>query len=212
MVKLVNRDKIIDRAEEINLDTDFDLAQKIVSNLGSYMVKHNVGALAAPQIGYPYRIFCIMYKTKKKTDIKAYINPVVISTKDSVLVRQKCENLPGEEFICHRYSKIGLAFTDIDKESKGFDFVGQTAFAMEQMVDILDGLVIDELGLRIDDMFDKASEQEKNQVLNEYMRQLQNYYNTLNKDINSNPELKQIRDAVDYMTSVKDGKTQIESK
>ena len=78
MVKLVDRNTITDRAEEINLEKDFKLAQKIISDLGSYMIKNNVGALAAPQIGYPYRIFCVMYKTKKKTDIKAYINPPLV--------------------------------------------------------------------------------------------------------------------------------------
>ena len=48
MVKLVDRNAIIDRAEEIDIEKDFKLASKIISDLGSYMVKHNVGALAAP--------------------------------------------------------------------------------------------------------------------------------------------------------------------
>lgn len=210
-VKLVDRSAIVDRAEEIDLEKDFKLAQKIVSDLGSYMVKHNVGALAAPQIGYPYRIFCMMYKTKKKTDIKAYINPIVTSMGGSVLIRQRCENLPGREFIYHRYPKIGLSFMDIDKESKGFDFVGQTAFAMEQMVDILDGIVIDELGLEIDEMFDQASEEEKNQLLDAYMIQLQKYHKVIDKEIDADPELKQLKDAVDYMQAVKEGKVTTEA-
>lgn len=209
-VKLVDRSAIVDRAEEIDLGKDFKLAQKIVSDLGSYMVKHNVGALAAPQIGYPYRIFCMMYKTKKKTDIKAYINPIVTSMGGSILIRQRCENLPGREFIYHRYSKIGLSFMDIDKESKGFDFIGQTAFAMEQMVDILDGIVIDELGLEIDEMFDQASEEEKNQLLDAYMIQLQKYHKVIDKEIDTDPELKQLKDAVDYMQAVKEGKVTTE--
>ncbi len=210
MVKLVDRNAIIDRAEEIDIEKDFKFASKIISDLGSYMVKHNVGALAAPQIGYPYRIFCIMYKTKKKTDIKAYINPVITSTSGLILIRQKCENLPGKEFIHPRYTRIGLSFLDVDKESKGFDFVGKTAFAMEQMMDILDGIVLDEMGLEIDHMFDEASESEKNQLLAAYMSQLQAFRKELNKDIDSTPELKQLKDAVDYMQAVKDGRVQVE--
>lgn len=210
MVKLVDRDTVIDRAEEINLEKDFKLAQKIISDLGSYMTKNNVGALAAPQIGYPYRIFCIMYKTKKKTDIKAYINPVITTIDGFILIRQRCENLPGKEFVHPRYTKIGLSFLDIDKESKGFDFVGQTAFAMEQMMDILDGVFIDEVGLEIDHLFDEASESEKNQLLAAYMNQLQQYRVQLNKEIESTPELKQLKDAVDYMQAVKEGRVQVE--
>lgn len=210
MVKLVNRNTITDRAEEINLEKDFKLAQKIISDLGSYMIKNNVGALAAPQIGYPYRIFCVMYKTKKKTDIKAYINPVIKTISGFILIRQKCENIPGKEFIHPRYTKIGLSFLDIDKESKGFDFVGQTAFAMEQMMDILDGVFIDEIGLEIDHLFDEASESEKNQLLAAYMNQLQQYRLQLNKEIDSTPELKQLKDAVDYMQAVKEGRVQVE--
>lgn len=210
MVKLVDRNTITDRAEEINLEKDFKLAQKIISDLGSYMIKNNVGALAAPQIGYPYRIFCVMYKTKKKTDIKAYINPVIKTTSGFILIRQKCENIPGKEFIHPRYTKIGLSFLDIDKESKGFDFVGQTAFAMEQMMDILDGVFIDEIGLEIDHLFDEASESEKNQLLAAYMNQLQQYRLQLNREIDSTPELKQLKDAVDYMQAVKEGRVQVE--
>ncbi len=210
MVKLVDRNTITDRAEEINLEKDFKLAQKIISDLGSYMIKNNVGALAAPQIGYPYRIFCVMYKTKKKTDIKAYINPVIKTTSGFILIRQKCENISGKEFIHPRYTKIGLSFLDIDKESKGFDFVGQTAFAMEQMMDILDGVFIDEIGLEIDHLFDEASESEKNQLLAAYMNQLQQYRLQLNREIDSTPELKQLKDAVDYMQAVKEGRVQVE--
>ncbi len=210
MVKLVDRNTITDRAEEINLEKDFKLAQKIISDLGSYMIKNNVGALAAPQIGYPYRIFCVMYKTKKKTDIKAYINPVIKTIGGFILIRQRCESIPGKEFIHPRYTKIGLSFLDIDKESKGFDFVGQTAFAMEQMMDILDGVFIDEIGLEIDHLFDEAPEAEKNQLLAAYMNQLQQYRVQLNKEIDSNPDLKQLKDAVNYMQAVKEGKIQVE--
>lgn len=210
MIKLVDRNAIVDRAEEIDLEKDFKLAQKIISDLGSYMIKNNVGALAAPQIGYPYRIFCVMYKTKKKTDIKAYINPVITTIGGFILIRQKCENLPGKEFIHPRYTKIGLSFLDIDKESKGFDFVGQTAFAMEQMMDILDGVLIDEMGLEIDQQFDQASEAEKNELLKAYVTHLDLYRKQLNKEIEATPELKQIQDAVNYVKSVKDGKTVVE--
>ena len=210
MIKLVDKDTIVDRAEEIDLTKDFKLAQKIVFELGSYMNKHNIGALSAPQIGYPYRIFCVKYKTKKKTDIKAYINPVITSTSGFILIRQKCDSIPGKEFIHPRYTKIGMSFLDIDKESKGFDFVGQTAFAMEQMLDILDGIWIDEMGLEVDHLFDEASEEEKNQLLQAYVTQLGIYGNRLNKSIDEDPDLKRIKDAVAYMQSVREGKTVVE--
>ena len=209
-VKLVDRDQIVARAEEIDLEKDYKLAQKIVSQLGSYMVHHNVGALAAPQIGFPYRIFCVMYKTKHKTDIKAYINPVITAESGFVLIRQTCPSIPGREFIHPRHTKIGLSFLDVDKLSKGFDFVGQTAFAMEQMVDILDNIWLDDIGLEIDHLFDQASEQEKNQLLQYYAEQLKAYQDKLNEEISSTPELKQIKDAVQFLNSVNQGTIEIE--
>lgn len=48
MIKLADRNAIVDRAEEVDLEKDFKLISKIISDLGSYMVKHNIGALAAP--------------------------------------------------------------------------------------------------------------------------------------------------------------------
>ena len=73
-------------------------------------------------------------------------------------------------------------------------------------MDILDGVFIDEIGLEIDHLFDEASEAEKNQLLAVYMNQLQQYRVQLNKEIDSNPDLKQLKDAVNYMQAVKEGK------
>ena len=77
-------------------------------------------------------------------------------------------------------------------------------------MDILDGVFIDEIGLEIDHLFDEASESEKNQLLAAYMNQLQQYRLQLNREIDSTPELKQLKDAVDYMQAVKEGRVQVE--
>lgn len=212
MIKLeANVNKLAERASEIDVKKDSKLVRKIISDLWDIMTKQNLTSLSAPQIGYPYRIFCILYKTKKgKKTLKAYINPMIDKAEGFVLIRQKCTNFPDKEYIHPRYSKISLMYQDETGKSYGYDFIGQTAFTMEHMVDMLDGVMLEDLGLEIDENFDKATEEEKNQLLNFYAQQLNSYKQKLDKDINENPELKQLKDAVSYVQSVKEGKTQVE--
>lgn len=203
-------DKLRSRADEIDVKAENTLAKKIVADLSSYMTKNKLQVLAAPQIGYPYRIFCIAYKTKKGTDIRAYINPIITCLGDFTLQRQSTPTLLGREFIHPRYAKIGLEYQDETGRPYGYDFAGQTAFSIELMMDILDGILPDEIGLEIDGQFDKASDEEREQLLEAYLTNLQEYQRQLKSSIESDPELKQLNDAVEYMQAVKEGRVVVE--
>ena len=59
----ISKENIInfeDRAEEINISSDKKLIEKIISKLKNYLVENkNIPGIAAPQLGYNKRIFCI---------------------------------------------------------------------------------------------------------------------------------------------------------
>lgn len=205
-----NMDKLRSRADEIDVKAENSLVKKVVADLSSYMIKNKLQVLAAPQIGYPYRIFCIAYKTKSNTDIRAYINPIITKLGDFTLQRQSTPSLLGREFIHPRYAKIGLEYQDETGRPYGYDFAGQTAFSIELMVDILDGILPDEIGLEIDSQFDTASDEEREQLLEAYLNNLSKYQEQLNADIEANPELAEFKKAVDYMQAVKAGDVQLE--
>lgn len=202
--------KLRSRADEIDVKAENTLVKKIVADLSSYMTKNKLQVLAAPQIGYPHRIFCIAYKTKNNTDIRAYINPIITRLGEFTLQRQSTPTLLGREFIHPRYAKIGLEYQDETGRPYGYDFAGQTAFSIELMMDILDGILPDEIGLEIDSQFDKASDKEREQLLEAYLNNLSKYQEQLNADIEASPELAELKKAVDYMQAVKTGEVQLE--
>lgn len=209
----MNVEKLGMRAAEIDFE-DEKLLSKIIFELESTMIKKDIVALAAPQIGFPYRVFCLMFKGKKdvRPDIRAYINPVVAEAKGFTITRQRCVNLGDREFIHPRYAQVHLQFQSKEGEVQNQTFIGQTAFAISQCVDILDGMLLSDIGLEIDELFDQASEQERLKLVEAYSESLGLYRRGLEADINSNPELKQLSAAVEYMQAVREGRIAAEDR
>lgn len=207
---LVYDDSLNERASEINYNDNKKLIHIVANALEETMKEYNLKALAAPQIGYNIRMFCIEFKTKKgKSSYRHYVNPIIGADKGFTLVRQSDPSLPGKEFIHPRSNQITLMYQSLDGHSFGYDFVGLTAFTMQQMVNLLDGVLLDEIGLEIDERFDQATEKEKNELLEAYSKYLEERKKMLDADINSNPELKQVNDAIKFMQSVRAGETKL---
>ena len=203
-------EKLSNRASEIDVKDNKVLINEVVNKLQETMQQHNLRALTAPQIGYDLRIFCIEFKTKKgKPNYRYFINPIISADKGFTLVRQSDPSLPGKEYIHPRSNQITLMYQSPDGHSFGYDFVGLTAFTMQQMVDLLDGVLLDEIGLEVDADFDKAAEEEKNELLTAYGEMLKKRKEILDEDINSDPELKRVNDAIKFMKSVRAGETKL---
>lgn len=207
---ITDTDKLSVRVSEIDVRDNKKLIGEIANKLEETMKEHNIRALAASQIGYDVRMFCIEFKTKKgKSNYRYFINPIIGADKGFTLVRQSDPSLPGKEFIHPRSNQITLMYQSLDGHSFGYDFVGLTAFTMQQMVDLLDGVMLDELGLEIDERFDQATESEKNDLLLAYSKMLGERKKLLDEDINSNSELKMVNDAIKFMKSVQSGETRL---
>ena len=203
-------EKLNSRASEIDVKDNKNLINEVANKLQETMQQHSLRALTAPQIGYDLRMFCIEFKTKKgKSNYRYFINPIIGADKGFTLVRQSDPSLNNKEYIHPRSNQITLMYQSLDGHSFGYDFVGLTAFTIQQMVDLLDGVLLDEVGLEIDEAFDKATEKEKNELLTAYSKMLEERKKILDEDINSNPELKQVNDAIKFMKSVQTGETRL---
>lgn len=207
---LAYNDKLNNRASEVDYNENKKLIHEVALKLEETIKENNLRALAAPQIGYDLRMFCIEFKTKKgKSNFRHFINPIIGADKGFTLVRQSDPSLPGAEFIHPRSNQITLMYQSLDGHSFGYDFVGLTAFTIQQMVNLLDGVLLNEMGLEIDERFDQATEAEKNALLEAYSKMLEERKKALDEDINSNPELKQVNDAIKFMQSVRSGETKL---
>ena len=204
-------EKFTERADEISLDEDRKLAFRIAGELKRAVLDNGLQALSAPQLGYPYRLLCIRFQTKSSTpDVRVYINPIISQTKGFTLVRQKDVSLPSREFIHPRSTEINMMYQTLEGGSFISTFTGAVAFQLQQEVDLLDGMTLETIGLEVDELFDTAGEEEKNELLEAYLKAVDEYKSKLEAEIKENPDLSAINNAAKFMSQVESGEIRIE--
>lgn len=203
-----NELELSQRATEIDIKTENKLMREIISALKHTIELNNIVSLSAPAIGYDKRIFCIKFDT----EIKTFINPVIIQSKGIQLSREICTSIPGKTFIRPRNNDITVIYQKPSGPSESRQLVGLSAIVFQHELDHLEGLLLSDIGLEIDDDFEKASDEEKEEVINYYLDSLDLKRKELEDEIQSNEELKQLSDGIKFMESVYKGETQIEKE
>ena len=182
--------------------------REIISALKHTIELNNIVSLSAPAIGYDKRIFCIKFDT----EIKTFINPVIIQSKGIQLSREICTSIPGRTFIRPRNNDITVIYQKPSGPSESRQLVGLSAIVFQHELDHLEGLLLSDIGLEIDDDFENASEEEREEVINYYLDSLDLKRKELEDEIQSNEELKQLSEGIKFMESVYKGETQIEKE
>lgn len=196
-----------ERSDEINVISENTLMREIVSNLKKTMKAKNIRALSAPAIGYNKRIFCVDFEDN---EIKTFINPIIAKAEGIALSREQCTSIPGKTYIRPRNSKVTVIYQRPLGQTENREFLGMAASVIQHEIDHLDGMILPIIGLEIDEDFDKASEEERQEVIEMYMESLDMRTNEINKEIEEDPELKQMTDAINFMTEVQTGKITLE--
>ena len=203
-----NEIELSQRATEIDIKTENKLMREIISALKHTIELNNIVSLSAPAIGYDKRIFCIKFDT----EIKTFINPVIIQSKGIQLSREICTSIPGKIFIRPRNNDITVIYQKPSGPSESRQLVGLSAIVFQHELDHLEGLLLSDIGLEIDDDFENASDEEREEVINYYLDSLDLKRKELEEEIQSNEELKQLSDGIKFMESVYKGETQIEKE
>lgn len=199
--------KLSERSKEIDLRTENKKAREIISEIKKTMRAKNLASLSAPAIGYQRRIFCIDFKDK---EIKTFVNPIIVHAKGLQLSREKCTSIPDKEFVRPRNNEIEIMYQDPMSRPQSRKLVGLAAIVFQHEQDHLDGLLLSDVGLEVDELFDNASDEEKQEVIEAYLDSLDLKQKDLQTEIQEDKELKQIDDARKYMESVYKGETKIE--
>ena len=198
---------------EVDIKKDNKKMREIISELKKRMEEDNLTALSAPQIGEKYRIFCIEFTEKKgkKTNksIKTFINPVVTGIRGIVVDREADICIPDKQFIIVRNNDLSLLYQNPLGNPISQKFSGKSSAVIQMMVDHLDGVLLSDLGLEIDERFDEATEEEKNELIDAYLKSLDLYKKEVDKDIDNNKDLKSMKDAIDFIQSVRNGETKL---
>ena len=199
--------QLSERAVEIDIRTQATEMREIIKALKDTMREKGLSSLSAPAIGYNRRIFCIDFKD---SEIKTFINPIIAQAKGMQLSIEKCVCIPDKEFMRPRNNDLMIIYQRPTGQIENRQIVGMSAIVFQHELDHLDGLLLSDVGIEIDEDFHNATEEEQQEVINAYLDALDIKKKEIDTEINTNPELKQLSDGIDFMESVYKGETKIE--
>ena len=199
--------QLSERAVEIDVRTQATEMREIIKALKDTMRAKGLSSLSAPAIAYNRRIFCIDFKD---SEIKTFINPIIAQAKGMQLSIEKCVCIPDKEFMRPRNNDLMIIYQRPTGQIENRQIVGMSAIVFQHELDHLDGLLISDVGIEIDEDFHNATEEEQQEVINAYLDALDIQKKEIDTEINTNPELKQLSDGIDFTESVYKGETKIE--
>ena len=200
--------KFQERVDELNATTSYEYVKHTVADLKRTLIANkDLVGLCAPQIGVNLRIFCIKTANDK---VRAFLNPLIVSGEGLHLSREVNPSFHSKQFIIPRKDKIHVAFQEVNGEPNSETYSGAYAEIVQQMIEMLDGILLSDYGLDLDDIggpeaFDKASDDDKQKLIQMYLDSLKNISSEFKKDIESNPDLKKINDNIEFITKYLEG-------
>lgn len=201
-------EKLSKRTNETNVVVNYDKCRKIIKDLKDTLkADKKLMALAAPQIGYEERIFCVKFADGT---IKAYINPIITKIQGYVLNIESSPSLPEKEYMVRRPNRILLGYQEVDGHVKSdIEFKYPVSAIIDQMIDVLDGTLFfnyESLGVLIDDKYYKASQEDKDE-LHKYYEEV--YYPAKKKELEAiaanDPDISKFQDYVKFLTKIAKG-------
>ena len=194
------------RADEINVRKENKEVRDIAVKLKNAVREHGLASLSAPQIGINKRMFVINFNG----DLRTFVNPIIANVKGFELSQETCSSIPGKRFIRPRHNDINVMYqTPLGKiESKRL--VGMAAKVYQHCIDHLDGLLLSDVGLEIDELFDNATEEERVEVINMYLESLDIKQKAVEKDLEGTDEGKRLLSGVKFMEKVQKGEIEFD--
>ena len=203
---LTDIDKLSNRCEEFDVRKEGVVARAAVVDMKDTLSElDSFFGIAAPLIDNNKRIIVMKYPD----GMRSYCNPIITHTDGFSLSREKCAALPGREFLAPRYTSISVAYQTPMGKIENCEFVGLAAQIFQHEIDHLEGLLLSDFALDIDDSYDSASDDEKMELIKFYLDQLQVKYEEVEKEINDDKELKELNDGIKFMEAVQRGDVKI---
>lgn len=197
-----------DRAQEIDVKTDNQKVRNITLDLKYTIQDKGLTCLTAPQIGESVRMCCINFNG----DIRTFINPVIYGFNKPTMVKLNCPSIGMDKFyIVPSYNEVYVTYQTPLGKIESNKFVGMAARILNYCVNMLDGVLLSDFGLEIDELWDQATDEERDQVLAEYLKSLDIKQKVVQKEIEADEETKKMSDAIKFMEGVATGKVQLET-
>ena len=103
------------------------------------MIRHNGRGLAAPQVGYLSRLFCMKYGS----GVLIMCNPRIVRRgKDVTAGEEGCLSIPGRKAMVDRHKIITVEWVDLGGGARSAKMRGLDARCVQHEIDHLDGILI----------------------------------------------------------------------
>src|SRR3990172_6900476 len=123
---------------------------KIVKDMKETLSFTQGVGLAAPQVGYPYRLFIVDYADLKET----FINPRIISKNEETdFVEEGCLSIPGYRGLAERSTELEVEYTDLTGKRKQAKVSGFYARIVQHEYDHLSSIFYTERVKRKKDLY-----------------------------------------------------------
>jgi peptide deformylase len=200
-------DVLSERCDEFDLAKKNKDVQNIVLCLKN-TIRANDGmlGLSANQIGFDKRVVVLNFNN----DLRTFVNPIITRVDGYELSRETCHSIPNKTFIRMRNSRIWVTYQTPLGKIESVELNGVAAKVMQHHIDHLDGLLLSDVSLEIDEDFDAATEDERAEVLKMYLESLDMTANQLSAEVETDDEGKKLSDAIRFLESVRKGETVVE--
>ena len=178
-------DKLTKRSVEFDVGkADDELIKNIVEDLCDTLNSmEDRFYLTANQIGYRERAIAI--KFEKETNV--YFNPI-FKDRDHIIIFREKDYLTGKEYFIPRFTDVSLLFQDYKGKVRGYKFNEASSIVVCQAIDAMQGILVSDYGLEVLPEFDEAPEEEKQEVLAQYMDSILKMYDTLDNELDQDSE------------------------
>lgn len=163
--------------------------------------------LCANEIGHIERAFDMKFSD----DYYVFYNPLFQKMENMTLVRER-DRHNGKEYFVPRFSTVELIYQDTLGSVRASKFENTAAFWICQAMDTLNGLFASDYGLEILPEFDKATEEEKEEVIRVYIESIPKMFSVLDNDLSNDPETKQSWNASKFIKAVNKGEVELDKE
>ena len=211
VVKIIkDKDQLQQRCDEVNLFNQEEFKgvyAHIQTVKDALRTNKDLVCLAAPQLGFKERFFCIKFD---RGDIRAFINPLIITSKNLHLSREFQIGVDDTEYIIPRYEEIRVEYQTPMGSIEDNTFKGTASQVFQQMNDLIEGITLDTLGLEVLEGYDEADEDTKKLIIEMWMNSLKEKESQLKEEIKNDKELEQLDGAISFLKEVELGNVELE--
>lgn len=161
--------------------------------------------LCANEIGYKERAMCVKFGD----EYEIFMNPIYQVRESYKLVREY-DPITKKEFIIPRATDVTICFQDCIGNIKANKLSEQASIIICQAMDCLEGVHPSDYGLEIIPEFDSATDEERQELLNAYLKSMQKFRSDLDADLMSDDDTKSDWKQFKFMSAVQRGDVTLE--